>query len=67
LQLIQLRLLLDKKTRIIAQHHAEKPFNGIKKYIQKLADKCVDAYLFASHPMGMEWVKRQSVVTRKNL
>ena len=58
LQLIQLRLLLDKKTRIIAQHHAEKPFNGIKKYIQKLADKCVDAYLFASHPMGMEWVKK---------
>jgi len=58
LQLIQLRLSLNKHARIIAQHHAERPFNGIKKYIQKVADKFVDAYLFASHAMGMEWVEK---------
>lgn len=56
-QLIQLGLMLGKHTRIIVQNHAEKPFpGGIKKRLQKLADKYADAYLFASHDMGMEWV-----------
>lgn len=58
LQLMQLRFILNKKTKIIAQHHAEKPFTGIKKYIQQMADKCVNAYLFASHDMGIDWVKK---------
>lgn len=56
-QLIQLGLMLGKHTRIIVQNHAEKPFpGGIKKSLQKLADKYADAYLFASHDMGLEWV-----------
>lgn len=56
LQLTQLSLVLPKTTKIIAHHHAEKPFTGIKKYAQRLADHFVDAYLFASKDMGMEWV-----------
>jgi glycosyltransferase involved in cell wall biosynthesis len=56
-QLIQLGLMLGKHPRIIVQNHAEKPFpGGIKKSLQKLADKYADAYLFASHDMGLEWV-----------
>ncbi|SEN40576.1 Glycosyltransferase involved in cell wall bisynthesis [Mucilaginibacter gossypiicola] len=56
-QLIQLGLMLGKHTPIIVQNHAEKPFRGgIKKTLQKLADKYADAYLFASHDMGLEWV-----------
>jgi len=58
LQVIQLRILVNKKAKIIAQHHAEKPFTGIKKYIQKLADPFVDAYLFAAKPMGLDWVDK---------
>jgi len=58
LQLIQLCLLLSKKTKVIVHHHAEKPFAGWKKYIQKTADRFVHAYLFASHQMGMEWVEK---------
>jgi glycosyltransferase involved in cell wall biosynthesis len=57
LQTIQLRLMLGKKVKIIAQNHAERPFKGIKTYLQKLADRCIDAYLFASHELGAEWVK----------
>ncbi|MDB5144192.1 MAG: glycosyltransferase family 4 protein [Mucilaginibacter sp.] len=57
LQIIQLRLRLGGKVKIIIQNHAEKPFTGIKKYLQKLADRCTDAYLFASHDMGIEWVE----------
>jgi len=61
LQLIQLGFQLSSKTKIIAQHHAEKPLIGIKKYFQRMADHYVDAYLFASHNMGMEWVKKGNI------
>ncbi len=63
LQVIQLRLTLGRKVRIIAQNHAEKPFKGIKKYLQKLADRCIDAYLFASREMGIEWVKNGNLAS----
>jgi glycosyltransferase involved in cell wall biosynthesis len=58
LQLIELCLLLDKKTKLIVHHHAEKPFAGFKKIIQKIADQYADAYLFSSHDMGMDWVEK---------
>jgi glycosyltransferase involved in cell wall biosynthesis len=67
LQVIQLRLLLGRKTKIIIQNHAEKPFKGIKKYLQRLADKCVDAYLFASHDLGAEWVRTSNLASAKTI
>ena len=63
LQLIQLHALLGRKTKIIAQHHAEKPFTGIKKYAQRLADYFIDAFLFASKPMGLDWVKKGNLAS----
>jgi glycosyltransferase involved in cell wall biosynthesis len=58
LQTIQLRLILGKNTKIIVQHHAEKPFTGIKKYVQRLAGNCTDALLFASYGLGADWIKK---------
>jgi len=55
LQLIQLRLTLGKAVKIIVLHRAEKPFKGFKRQLQKLADKCVNAYLFASSDFANEW------------
>jgi glycosyltransferase involved in cell wall biosynthesis len=66
-QLIQLRFLLNKKVKIIAHHHAEKPFTGLKKYLQKIADRCVDAYLFASHEIGMDWVNRGNLLSPEKI
>jgi glycosyltransferase involved in cell wall biosynthesis len=57
-QVIQLRFHLDKKTKIILQNHAEKPASGLKKQMQKIADRYVDAYLFASKAMGLDWVNK---------
>lgn len=57
LQIIQLRLALGKAVKIIVLHRAEKPFTGIKKYLQKLADKCVNAYLFSSADFKEQWKK----------
>jgi glycosyltransferase involved in cell wall biosynthesis len=58
LQLIQLCNCLKKNVKIIVQHHAERPFMGIKKYLQRIAAKRVDAFLFTSEETGREWVKK---------
>ncbi|HSZ34503.1 MAG TPA: glycosyltransferase family 4 protein, partial [Puia sp.] len=47
--------------KIIIQHHAEKPFNGLKKLIQKYASTKADAFLFTSHETGTEWVKNNNL------
>jgi glycosyltransferase involved in cell wall biosynthesis len=67
LQIIQLRLYLGRNINIIAQHHAEKPFTGIKKRVQQLADKCIDAYLFASYDMGMDWVNKGNLASPQKI
>src|SRR5471030_620578 len=67
LQIIQLRLLSGNKARIIVQNHAEKPFNGLKRLAQQLADRYIDAYLFASHELGAEWVKNGNISSSKKI
>jgi glycosyltransferase involved in cell wall biosynthesis len=67
LQFLQLGLQLNKKTKVIAQHHAEKPLMGFRKYLQKMADKFVDAYLFASHDMGLEWVAKGNISSARKI
>jgi glycosyltransferase involved in cell wall biosynthesis len=67
LQVIQLRLLLGKKVKIIVQNHAEKPFTGIKKYLQKIADRCINAYLFASRDMGLDWIKKGNLASAEKI
>ncbi|MBS1935650.1 MAG: glycosyltransferase family 4 protein [Bacteroidetes bacterium] len=64
-QLLQLHLFSN--ARVIVQHHAEKPFSGIKKKLQRLAGKYVDAYLFSSHEMGMDWVKKGNIVSAEKI
>jgi len=63
LQVIQLRLMLGKKVKIIVQNHAERPFTGIKKYLQRIADRYIDAYLFASRDMGVKWITKGNLST----
>lgn len=57
-QIIQLRKTLGNDVKIIVLHRAEKPFNGIKGYLQKVADRSVDAYLFVSKEFGDEWIAK---------
>ena len=67
IQIIQLRRALGKKAKIFVLHRAEKPFAGIKVYLQKLADRSVDAYLFASDEFGEEWVKKGIITSPKKI
>lgn len=67
LQIIQLRLTLGKRVKIIILHRSEKPFSGIRRYLQKLADKCVNAYLFSSDEFGKEWMKEGIISDPKKI
>jgi glycosyltransferase involved in cell wall biosynthesis len=60
LQIIQLKMTVGRKTKIIVLHRAERPFQGIKKWVQKMADRCVDAYLFTSNEFAVDWKKNIS-------
>jgi glycosyltransferase involved in cell wall biosynthesis len=48
-------------------HRAEKPFSGIKGYLQKIADKSVDAYLFVSAEFSEEWIKKGIFKNKKKI
>jgi glycosyltransferase involved in cell wall biosynthesis len=67
IQIIQLRLVLGNKIKIFIQNHAEKPFEGVKKYLQKLADKYINAYFFVSHEMGKDWLKKGNLASQKKI
>jgi glycosyltransferase involved in cell wall biosynthesis len=56
LQVMLLRLVLGRRVKIMVQNHAERPAIGFRKRLQRLADNCIDAYVFASYAMGIEWV-----------
>jgi glycosyltransferase involved in cell wall biosynthesis len=55
LQVIQLRLTLGKAIKIIVLHRGEKPYQGLRRQLQKFADKMINAYLFTSAEFGKEW------------
>lgn len=67
LQVIQLRACLGKSVKIILQHHAEKPFTGIKKYAQRMAAYKVDAFLFTARAIGINWVKNGNLDTENKV
>ncbi|HMI79394.1 MAG TPA: glycosyltransferase family 4 protein [Ferruginibacter sp.] len=65
LQVIQLRLKLGRRIKIIVIHRSEKPFKGIKKYLQRLADKAVSAYLFTSSEFEEQWIENGNIDQKK--
>ena len=65
LQLIALKFQLGKRTKIIVQHHGEKPFTGIRKMFQKIASRYVSYYLFTSVQNAEEFIKNE-IISGKN-
>jgi len=61
IQAIMLRLWLGGKVVIAAQHHAERPYRGIKKWVQRVADKCINAYLFTAGKNAEEWFNERII------
>jgi len=63
LQVIQLRLWLGRKPRIILFHRADRPYKGYKRLIQRIADNFIDAYLFTSLEFANSW--ERNINTKK--
>jgi glycosyltransferase involved in cell wall biosynthesis len=61
LQVILLRMKLGKKVKVIVQNHAEKPWNGWRRWLQRQASGSIDAYLFTSLAMSEAW-KRKKII-----
>jgi glycosyltransferase involved in cell wall biosynthesis len=55
--LLLLRFVLNKQVKIAVQHHAEKPLRFHKKFFQKIADRYIQAYFFASNDLATPWIK----------
>ena len=65
LQVIWLRRKLGKRPVILVQHHGERPFKGIKGWLQKKADRSIDGYLFTSIENAGEWTG-QHIIAGEN-
>ena len=57
-QVIALKLILGKCTKLILQHHGEMPYNGFRGMLQKLADRFIDGYLFTSNGNATSWINK---------
>jgi glycosyltransferase involved in cell wall biosynthesis len=60
-QIIVLRNIVGPRVKIICQHHADRPFRDIRKYLFRWAEKYVSAYLFAAKEHGEEWVRAKQI------
>ncbi len=65
IQLISLKIKLGKKTKIIAQHHGGLPARGIVGLLQRVADKCIAAYLFTAVANATPWLQA-NIISGKN-
>ena len=65
LQVIFLKWKLGKGCKIIAQHHGERPFSGIKGRLQQRADAFVDGYLFTSLDNAEPWLSKKIISSKE--
>lgn len=61
LQVMALRMLLGKKPLIIAMHHGERPWTGIKGWAQRMADQCMTAYTFTDNGNATPWLRTKII------
>jgi glycosyltransferase involved in cell wall biosynthesis len=67
-QLLILRFFKPKKTKLIIQHHAEKPFtHPLKCWFQKIAYSGADAFLFASPALAKPYLEQGIIKDERKL
>lgn len=68
IQLLLLRLLKPKHTKLIIQHHAEKPFtHPVKRWFQKIAYSPADAFLFTSKALAIPFLEHGIIRNSKKI
>jgi glycosyltransferase involved in cell wall biosynthesis len=67
IQLIQLRWRFGSRLKIVVQNHAEKPFKGWKKVLQKITASYVNAFFFTANELGQEWMDKGVIRDRSKI
>lgn len=65
-QVLALKAQLLNRSKIIVQHHAERPAGGLMGQLQRLADKCIAGYLFATSELAQPWIE-QGVIKKEKV
>lgn len=66
LQVILLRLVAGRKLKIVVQHHAEQPYrHRLKQQLQRMADRCINAYFFTAAGLAESWIQQGLVHANK--
>lgn len=63
LQLRALRATLPQETAIVVQHHAERPWRGLRAPVQRWGLRAADGFLFAAAELASAWL-RQRLISR---
>lgn len=62
LQVLSLKWFLKKKCRLVVQDHGGTPLrHPVKKYLQRLADRCIDAYFFTAAAQAKKY-REQGII-----
>ena len=64
--LVMLQMHLQRGTKIIVQHHAEQTRHGVMAKLQRVADKYIHAYLFATKELAEPWVE-EGIIKREKV
>lgn len=60
-QIFLLAIQTRPSARIFVQHHAEKPLLFPKSILQKINDRFICGYFFASIDLALSWIKRRQI------
>jgi len=66
-KLLVLKLLLQRDCAVIVQHHGERPFNGLKRVFQQVADLFVDAYMFTTLGNSNAWIDKKVIKNKDKI
>ncbi len=62
LQLRTLRAALPSQIPIVAQHHGERPWRGVRSSIQRWGLRAADGFFFAASELSSPWVERGMIL-----
>lgn len=66
-QLRTLRAMLPKQSTVVVQHHAEKPWEGVRGRIQKLGLEAADGFFFTATEQASPWIERGLILPRQRI
>jgi glycosyltransferase involved in cell wall biosynthesis len=65
LQLRALRTLLPAEFPIAVQHHAEKPWQGPRRHLQRWGLRAADGFFFAASDLALSWIDQGMILGRQ--